>query len=684
MINPSPQEHSAPIGSRGHLRSPRKLERGARLTRLLVALGSALAVTAGLLTAVAPAASAADSTTYLGEFPGGGDVAAGGGKVFVAAGGRIIVADTQGTVTGDVTGLSDAVHLAITPDGTRLYAALRDSKQVAEIDTADLTVTRRIDLAPYPCPGNLSLSGSRLWIGYGCDNDDWWVSGVVSLDLSATAPEPVRIETSRMLNAPLVVAAGNTLVVAEPGTSAADLMVYDTSVTPAILRGVISGEMYGGLSRLRDLAITPDGSMVVSSCGAPYRFDGWDTTSLTRVRTYDREPTSTSYPRAVAISPDGAHVAGGWVSGNRADIALYNTETTAKTYTYDNRADEVVAGSLTFSGADVFGLLKDLRTNRLHLWRLHGGTLPASTMTLTAPSTATVFKPLTMTGRLTLPDGSAPGAQPLVVTRRLPDGTSTTLTGVTTAADGTFTITDTPPIGGAISYDVLWNGNSDFRWSRKPATVTVGKHQSSLALSGPAEGIARKQLQFSGALDTGDQAPPPGASLTVQRTVSNRNGTITTTLPAVTPASDGSFSFTDTPTEGGAYKYTVQWAGDDSFLPAQASHDVTVTKIQSSLTLSGPATGSTRKQLQFSGALDTGDQAPPPGASLTVQRTVSNRNGTVTTTLPAVTPASDGSFSFTDTPTEGGAYKYTVQWAGDDTFLSAQASHDVTVQGGHG
>jgi len=43
--------------------------------------------------------------------------------------------------------------------------------------------------------------------------------------------------------------------------------------------------------------------------------------------------------------------------------------------------------------------------------------------------------------------------------------------------------------------------------------------------------------------------------------------------------------------------------------------------------------------------------------------------------------ASDGSFSFADTPTAGGQYTYTVQWAGDDAFLPAQASHDVTVRG---
>ncbi|MEQ4721421.1 hypothetical protein [Nonomuraea sp. B19D2] len=571
------------IGSGDYVHPARRLHHGgssetlvARLTRRLVALGGALVMAAGLGIAVASAASADDSTTYLGDFPGGGgDVAVGGGKVFIAARERIIVADTQGTVTGAITGLSRAADLAITPDGTRLYAALSVSNEVAEFDTADLSITRRIDLTSYPCPYNLSLSGDRLWVGYGCGTTTQ-TGGVVSLDLSVTAPQPVQIETGTMLDAPLVVAAGNTLVIGDPGRSAVDLMVYDTSATPATLRGVISGQTYG-LSRLRDLAITSDGSMVVPAVSSPYKFDGWDTTSLTRVRTYGAEPTFPGYPAAVAISPDGAQVVGGWVSSRESvDIALYDIETTAKNYAYGNPAGDLVAGSLTFSDADVFGLLWDPYTDRLHLWRLHGGTLPASGMTLTAPSAGTAFEPLTMSGQLTLPDGSAPGTQPLVVTRRLPDGTSAKLPGTTTAEDGTFTITDHPPVSGAIGYDVLWDGDSDVRWSRKSATVNVAKHQSSLTLSGPAEGVAGKQLQFSGTLDTGAQTSPPGASLTVQRTFSNRKETLITTLPAVTPAGDGSFSFTDTPAQGGQYTYTIQWAGDAASLAARADHEVAV------------------------------------------------------------------------------------------------------------
>ncbi|MEV0824333.1 YncE family protein [Nonomuraea rubra] len=543
-----------------------------RLTRQLVALGGALAVAAGFAAVQAPPASAANSTTYLGNVGRGGDVAAGGGKVFVAADNRIIVADAQGALTGAITGLSGAVGLAMTPDGTRLYAALSDSNQVAEIDTAALTVTRRIDLTAYPCPSSLALSGSSLFVGHGCGKS--WDGGALSLDLSATSPEPVRI-TANLNQAPLVTAAGNTLVVGETGISPADLFVYDGTASPATLRGVINSSS----SYLRDLAITPDGSMVVSAFEAPYIFDAWDTTSLTKARTYGTGPTIEGHPVAVAISSDGAHVAGALGPARFAqtgpDVALYDAETTTKTNSNDNPIGEVAPGGLAFAGTDLFVVLKEGYNGPRHLWRLHGALLPASTLTLTAPSQGTALEPLTLTGQLTLSSGAPPGAQPLIVTRRHPDGTSAKLEDVGTAVDGTFSVTDAPTVGGTIRYDVLWDGDSNFRWNAASVTVSVTKRQASLTMSGPATGVAGKQLQFNGALDVDGKPVPAGTVFTVTRTVSGRDGTVTTTLPSVAPAGDGSFSFTDTPAEGGQHTYTVRLS-DDTFLPAQASHEITV------------------------------------------------------------------------------------------------------------
>ena len=531
-------------------------------------LASALVVAAGVA-AVVPA-SARDSTTLLDGVKSRGDVAVGGGKVFVSADDRIVVADTEGTVTSMVTGVSGARGLAMTPDGTRLYVALSGSGEVAEIDTAGLAVTRRIGLGAYPSPSHLSLAGNELWVGYGTSST--FTGGVLGLDLSVGAPEPVQV-ASGMYGAPLVAAVGDTLVAGEAGLSPGSMRVYDLSTTPATLRGVISGHTYG-LSNLCDFALTPDGSTVISAFGAPYHYDAWSTTTLNKVGTYGAESSFPGYPVAVAVSPDGAYIAGGRHAGPR--IQMHDAVTTMKTYSADNPAGDLVSGSLAFSGSDVFGVLEDWSRGRFYLWRAEGVTLPGSTLTLTPPSGATALEPFTMTGRLTLADGSDPGAQPLEVTRQLPDGTTATLDGVTTGADGTFTITDTPPVGGAISYGVIWDGSPTFRWSKTSASVDVARHATSLSVSGPTTGTARKRLVFTGVLSTAGQVRPPAGSITVQRALTNRSGYTLTALPAAPLATDGSFTFADTPPVGGQYVYHVQWPGDDTFLPAYTSHEVWV------------------------------------------------------------------------------------------------------------
>ncbi|MFC4120726.1 hypothetical protein [Nonomuraea zeae] len=235
-----------------------------------------------------------------------------------------------------------------------------------------------------------------------------------------------------------------------------------------------------------------------------------------------------------------------------------------------------MAGGLAFAGGDVYGLLQDLHNGRHYPWRAHGATLPQADLELTAPATGTALEPVTLTGRLLWPSGMKPRGEPLVVTRHLPDGTSRTLAGAATAADGTFTVADRPPVSGAIRYDVLWDGNADFRWATKPATVTVSRRGSSLTLTGPAKGLAGRELKLAGRLDTAGQAPAQGVPLTVRRTVTNRGGTVTTTLPPVLPAADGAFTVADTPPVGGDHAYEVAWAGDDTFLPARAVHQIRV------------------------------------------------------------------------------------------------------------
>ncbi|WP_432862199.1 hypothetical protein [Microbispora rosea] len=558
------QERSSPREESGRFHK-------ASITRLLACLVTALAVIAGLVVVHTPAASAADITTDLG-ITGGGDVVAGGGKAFIAGDDQLLVVNANGTFNTAVGGLS-ARSLAITPDGTRLYAALRDPNEIMELDTATLDTTREISLAEYPCPTNLALSGRWLWVGYGCDQ---WDGGVVGIDLSSGYRSRL-IRVAATYASPKVAAAGNTLVVGDSGLSPASLRVYDVNTLRASLRGIIDGHDYH-TGFLGDLAITPDGSTIIAAFPDSDEYFAWDTTSLQKVRAYGPDPDAGYYLPVVAVSADGTHVAAGRGTKSGLGVTLYDSATAAPVYsgTLTDHGGLMDLRSLTFSNDDLFAVWRDLDSDHLHLWRLETGTLPESTLTLTAPATGTGADALTLTGRLTLPDGSAPGEQPLSVTRYVNDSAALTRE-VTTAEDGTFTFTDRPRSAGVIRYDVIWNGSPTVHWSTASATVTLVKAVSSITLSGPETGTVGTRLNFSGVLFGNGQAMRSSTPLRILREVTNSKGTVVTSLPSVsTYAPDGRFRFMDTPAEAGEYTYRVEFDGDRAGLPTTATLDVTV------------------------------------------------------------------------------------------------------------
>lgn len=538
------------------------------------ATGLVTGLLTGLLTVPVTSASAADTTTDLGVnlSSSKADIAVGGGRVFVSAADRIIVTDTGGNLTGDtVTGLPGVAQLAMNADATRLYAALTGSNELAEIDTATLAVTRRIDLSAHPCPSTLALSGEWLWVGHGCGGelggDD---GGAVGLDLTAEAPVPVTLGRVHA-RPPVLAVAGDTLVVGETGMRHPDLLVYDVGDGTPALRGEIDGQT-SRLDRLNDLALTPDGSTLVSAADNPGPFTRYDTTTLTVTGAYG--DGWDGYPSGVAINSAGTRVAAGRQWG--PDFTLYDTATGSAVYSAELPDAELVPGGVAFSGSDVFALLLD-PAGRLLLWRLHGVALPATELTVTAPDRAWTGTPVILEGRLVRADlNKSIGARTLTVTRRLPDGTSEPLDSVTTGNDGRFTFTDTPPGVGEVTYTVLWDGDSRFRWSSASTTVTM-RYTSSLTLDGPTSGSVGGPIELTGTLTAGGMPPGPGATITVLRVATADGSSENVYLPPVSVDADGTYAFTDMPETAGTYRYLARWTGHATAGPAKALHLVTVT-----------------------------------------------------------------------------------------------------------
>ncbi|WP_286260136.1 Ig-like domain repeat protein [Streptomyces graminofaciens] len=148
------------------------------------------------------------------------------------------------------------------------------------------------------------------------------------------------------------------------------------------------------------------------------------------------------------------------------------------------------------------------------------------------------------------------------------------------------------------------------------------------------------------------------------------------------------YDFTNTADGTGAGSLAagaLAWAPDESHLFAvvalgtggYALRDLNdVVQSPTSLTVNAPATATRAKELTVTGKL-TSDAAFPSGATLTVTRT--DLEFAAGKALAPVTVAADGTYSFKDTPPNGGPVTYTVSYAGDTTHESASAYDTVEV-----
>ncbi|MEU7756698.1 hypothetical protein [Micromonospora sp. NPDC049171] len=619
--------------------------------------GPALA-TAG---AAAPTA-AADSVTRLPDVTAVFDTAAAGGRVFVSATDRVIVADSTGAITDTVRGLAGPRGLAITPGGDRLYVALYDGGAVAEIDTSTGEVVRRIDIGQR-CPQHLALSGSRVWVGYGCERSG--AGGALTLDLAAASPTVVSI-TDNKFGAPALAVAGGVLALGETELHPSTVHVYAVDGQQATERGTIEVPVLG------DLTLNPDGSLLVAAWGGRSEALAYDTATLAEVHSYGG---SSGWPTAVAFSPDGRHLAAGHYVGEGPALMIYDTASGRVINTASTEFGQMVLGTVTVLGRDIFTVIE--REGAFRLWHVVDATLPTSAITLTAPDSGIALDPLRVTGRLTLADGTDPGVQELQVSRTIPDGTWVTLS-ATTAADGTFTLTDVPPLSGQIRYDVYWNPTGDYHGSTASATVPVAGRAATLTLGGPGNGRDGRQLSLSGVLGLDGRAPTQPQTLAVTRTIwNNRLDGAIEQLPNVTTDSRGAFTVLDTPSQGGRYVYTVTWHGDSVYASPSASHEVTVSSTDSHV--AGQVADPAYIGLPFrvSGAV-TYDVGACQGPTVVhVSRRV---NGGAASRLPDVTTDASCGFGFDDTVSRTGPVAYTVTWDGDATHRRTTGTISGTVQ----
>ncbi|MFC8514242.1 choice-of-anchor D domain-containing protein [Streptomyces sp. NPDC057257] len=199
----------------------------------------------------------------------------------------------------------------------------------------------------------------------------------------------------------------------------------------------------------------------------------------------------------------------------------------------------------------------------------------ATSLHLTAPSTGVPARKLTVTGTLTSSTALAAG-QAVHITRN-----GTALSDATTAADGSFTFTDTPSAEGTYTYAASYEGDATHDPASTTTLVQASKLTTTVTLTAPATATRTKKLTVSGTLS----GSPFATGGVVKVTKTDLGHTSGVALADAKVATDGTFTFTDTPQIGGANTYKVTYAGDVSHKSAGSTATVQVSRTATSLTI---------------------------------------------------------------------------------------------------
>jgi hypothetical protein len=485
---------------------------------LIVALG---------LTALLGGSSRADTTTPVTQLTGFHQIVvdSADGYVFLSEGvssgawyngtqdsSGIVVTNLSGTYVATVDAGDGVEGIALSPAGGTLYAALGGTAEVAAIDISTITQPQPTQTY-YPLqagdiPYDLAVQGDKVWVSY--DASTTAGNGEIGdINLAATTPaaafEPGTAPVPQGLawwSAPEIATDpddNGVLVAIQEGQSLTDAATYNTTTDPAttlasetFLGGSYSApatSCYGG----EDITVVPGGSQFIAACqglAEDYVYSVGDLTNP--VSHY----TTGTGPDSIAIAAQGTVAAG--VSGNFQD-----TSGPSASYVYQPGGGELnVIGLGTTTrlaphglawSADggLYAVLADTTTDSTtgtttttySLRVIDEPTVTLSALSLSGPSTVSVTKGISLSGKLSLSTGALPpSGSKITITRA--DGSSTrTFTAVTTA-NGSFTLTDAtkPPLG-KYTYTASYDGTATIAPSTTTHSVTVAPFGTSLSIT---------------------------------------------------------------------------------------------------------------------------------------------------------------------------------------------------------
>ena len=395
----------------------------------------------------------------------------------------IMVTNLAGKLVATIGGQTGVQGIALSADGSTLYAALAGDDAVSAINTASLEETAVYPLGSGDSPYDVAVQSGRVWVSYRSSAGNF-VGAIDPAYTPPTAFTALALPSSFTTPPQLVAdpAGSGTLLASEPGADLATIASYDVATSPVTM---YNGPTFLDCQFPADLAIVPGGARFIVSCGTSQQV--YNTQTFAETGRY----LFRSGQDAVAVAPDGTMAFGARSAPN---VAVYRQGVKTAVNRFSETGYQVAlaqfglafsANSATLFAVYEYPVLKNggVSSHVFRVFAYHDPERTASTITLRGTAKAVFGRSVLLAGTLALSVGTPPARSSIVITRTKAGSHVVERWVKTITSRAAFRLTDTPPSPGTYTYTARYAGTSRLAPTATARRVVITRIPTPLKVS---------------------------------------------------------------------------------------------------------------------------------------------------------------------------------------------------------